>query len=115
MANLAALEAKLENDASVREHQPEPGTEPEELAPSDPKRQATMDSVDAALATATEAQAEAAQRDASSEAYILQRRQAEAEAVGPSAWTPGPHAPTWGGPAPYTEQPAPDLEAEASL
>ena len=54
MANLAALEAKLENDASAREHQPEPGTEPEELAPPDPKRQAALNSVDAALAAVAE-------------------------------------------------------------
>jgi hypothetical protein len=71
--------------------------------------------VDAALIAVAEVQTEAAQRDASSEAYILQQRQTEAEATGPSAWVPGPHTPTWGGLAPYTEQSAPDLEAEASL
>jgi hypothetical protein len=32
MANLAALEAKLERDVGTHEHQPAPGTEPEELA-----------------------------------------------------------------------------------
>jgi hypothetical protein len=115
MANLAALEAKLENDASAREHQPEPGTEPEGLAPPDPNRQATMDSVDAALSTVAEAQTDAAQRDASREAYTRQERQAEAEATGPSAWVPGPHTPSWGGPAAYTEQPAADVEAEAGM
>jgi hypothetical protein len=115
MANLAALEAKLERGASAPECQPELGTEPEELAPPDPNRQATLNSVDAALATAAEVQAEAAQRDASHEAYMLQQRQAEAEATGPSAWVPGPHTPTWGGPAPYTEQPAADIDAVASL
>jgi hypothetical protein len=115
MANLAALEAKLQNDASAREHQPEPGTEPEELAPPDPNRQATLNSVDAALVTVAEVQDGAAQRDASREAYMLQQRQAEAEATGPSAWVPGPHTPTWDGPAPYSEQPAVDMEAEASL
>jgi hypothetical protein len=108
MANLAALEAKLENDAGTRERKPRPGIEPEELTPPDPKRQAALNSVDAALAAVAKVQTEAAQRDASSEAYMLQQRQAEAEAT-------GPHTPTWGGPAPYTEQPAPDLEAEASL
>ena len=115
MANLAALEAKLENDASTREHQPEPGIEPEELAPPDPKHQAAMNAVDAALAAVAEVQTEAAQRDASREAYMLQQRQAEAEATGPSAWVPGPHTPAWGGPAPTRNSPPPDLEAEASL
>jgi hypothetical protein len=115
MANLAALEAKLERGAGAREHQPAPGTEPEELAPSDPKHQAALNAVDAALAAAAEVQTDAAQRDASREAYMLQQRQAEAEATGSSAWVPGPHTPTWGGPAPYTEQSAPELEAEASL
>jgi hypothetical protein len=116
MVNLAALEAKLENDAGPRECQPEPRIESAELAPPDPKHQAALNAVDAALAAAAEVQTEAAQRDASREAYMLQQRQAEAEATGPSAWVPGPHTPTWGGPAPYREQqPAPDLEAEASL
>jgi hypothetical protein len=115
MANLAALEAKLENDASTREHQPEPGPEPEELAPPDPERQATLDSVDAALATTAEAQTETAQRDASREAHIRQECQAEAEATGPAAWIPGPHTPSWGGPAVYTGQPAADVEAEAGM
>jgi hypothetical protein len=115
MANLAALEAKLENDARAREHQPEPGTEPEELAPPDPRRQAALNSVDAALAAVAEAKADAAQRNASRETYILQERQVEAEATGPSAWVPGPRTPVWGGPAAYAEQPAVDMEAEASL
>jgi hypothetical protein len=115
MVNLAALEAKLENDGRAREHQPEPEAEPEELAPPDPNRRTAMNSVDAALATVAEAQAETAQRDASRQAYILQERQAEAEAAGPSAWVPGPRTPSWGGPAAYAEQPAADLEAEASL
>jgi hypothetical protein len=116
LANLAALEAKLENDASgAREHQPEPGTEPEELAPPDPKRQAALNSVDTTLAAVAEAQAEAAQRDTSREAYLRQERQAEPEATGPSVWVPGPHTPTWGGRALYTEQPAADMEAEAGL
>jgi septal ring factor EnvC (AmiA/AmiB activator) len=82
-----------------------------ELAPPDPDRQAATNSVDAALAAVAEAQAEAAQREASREAYMLRERQAEAEATGPSAWVPGPHTPSWGGP----EQPAADVEAEASL
>jgi hypothetical protein len=115
MANLAALEAKLENDAGTRECEPESGTEQEELALPDPKHQAALNAVDAALTAAAEAQTKAAQRDASREAYILQQRQAEAEAAEPSAWVPGPHTPTWGGPAPHAEQPGPDLEAEASL
>jgi hypothetical protein len=115
MANLAALEAKLENDASARQHQPEPGTEPEEMAPPDPRRQAALNSMDAALATVAEAQADAAQRNTSREAYMLQERQAEAEAAEPSAWVPGPRTPAWSGPAAYAEQPAADLEAEASL
>jgi hypothetical protein len=115
MANLAALEAKLENGVSAREHQLETGTGPEELAPPDPKRQVALNSVDAALAAVAEAQTEAAQRDTSREAYMLQQRQAEAEATGLSAWVPRPHTPTWGGPAPYTEQPTADVEAEASL
>jgi hypothetical protein len=115
MANLAALEAKLENDAGLREYQPEPATEPEELAPPDPKRQAALDSVDTALAAVAEAQTEAAQRDASRKAYMLQERQAEAEATGPSTWIPGPHTPSWGGPATNTEQPAADVEAEAGM
>jgi hypothetical protein len=88
MANLAALEAKLENDASAREHQPEPGTEPEELAPPDPKRQAALNTVDAALAAVAGVQADAAQRKTSREAYMLQERQAETEATGPSAGYP---------------------------
>src|SRR5262249_4644919 len=115
MANLAAPEAKLENDASAREHQPEPGTEPEELAPPDPRRQAVLNSVDAALAAVAEAKADTAQRNASRETHMLQERQAEAEATVPSAWVPGPHTPSSGGPAAYAEQPAADLEAEASL
>jgi hypothetical protein len=115
MANLAALEAKLESDVGTREHQPAPGTEPEELAPPDPKRQAAMNSVDAALVAVAEVQAEAAQRDASREVHLRQERQAEAEATGPSAWVPGPHTPAWGSPEPYAEQPAADVEAEASL
>jgi hypothetical protein len=115
MANLAALEVKLENEADTRERQLELGTKPEELAQPDPNRQATLDSVDVALASVAELQAEAAQRDASREAYMFQERQAEAQATGPSAWVPGPHTPTWGGPAPYTEQPAADIEAEAGL
>jgi hypothetical protein len=115
MANLAALEAKLESDVSTREHQPAPGTEPEKLAPPDPNRQATLNSVDAALAAVAEVQAEAAKRDASREAHLRQGRQAEAEATAPSAWVPGPHTPAWGGPEPYTEQPAADVEAEAGL
>jgi hypothetical protein len=115
MANLAALEAKLESDVDTREHQPAPGTEPEKLAPPDPKRQAAMNSVDAALAAVAEVQAEAAQRDASREAHLCQERQAEAEATGPSAWVPGPRTPAWGSPEPYTEQPGADVEAEASL
>jgi len=115
MANLAALEAKLENDTGTREHQPGPGTEPERLAPPDPKRQAALNSVDSALAAVAEVQAEAAQRDASREAYLRQERQTEAEATGPSAWVPGPRTPSWGGPAAYMERPAADVEAEASL
>ena len=115
MANLAALEVKLQNDASAREHQPQPETEPEELTPPDPNRQAAMNSVDTALATVAKSQAETAQRDASRQAYRLQERQAEAEATGPSAWVPGPRTPSCGGPAAYAEQPAADLEAEASL
>ena len=50
MANRAALEAKLENDAGTSEHQPEPGTEPKELAPPDPKHHSAWNAVDAALA-----------------------------------------------------------------
>jgi hypothetical protein len=115
MANLVALEAKLKGDVGAREHQPAPGTEPEELAPPDPKCQATMDSVDAALAAAAEAQTVAAQRDASREAHMRQERQAEAEATGPSARIPGPHRPSWGAPAACTEQPAADVEAEAGI
>jgi hypothetical protein len=115
MTNLAALEAKLENDAGTHEHQPEPGTEPEEPAPPDPKRQAALNSVDATLAAVAEVQADAAQRNASREAYMLQEHQAEAEATEPSAWVPGPHTLPWGGPAAYTEQPGADMEAEASL
>jgi hypothetical protein len=114
IANLAALEAKLENDASAREYQPVPGAGPEELAPPDANRQAAMNSVDAVLATLAEAQAEVAQRDASREAYMLQERQAETEATGPTAWLPGSRTPSWGGPA-YTQQPAADVEAEAGL
>jgi hypothetical protein len=115
VANLAALEAKLENDANAREHQPEPGPEPEELAPPDPERQATLDSVDATLAATADAQAETAQRDASREAHIRQECQAEAEATGPPVWIPGRHTPSWGGPAAYTKQPAADVEAEAGM
>jgi hypothetical protein len=115
MANLAALEAKLENDTIAREYQPVPGAEPEELAPPDANRQAAMNSVDAVLAAVAEAQAEVAQRDSSREAYMRQERQAEADAAGPSAWVPGPRTPSWGGPAAYSEQPAADVEAEAGL
>src|SRR5262249_22295751 len=61
-ATPAALEAKRENDAGTREHQPEPGTEPEELAPPESNRQAALNSADAALTAVAEAQAEAAQR-----------------------------------------------------
>jgi AAA domain len=115
MANLAALDAKLENAAGIPEHQPESGIEPEELAPSDPNHRAAMDSVDAALTTVVEAQAEAAQRDTSRQAYMLHERQAEAEATGPSVWVPGSRTPSWDSPASYTEQPAVEVEAEASL
>jgi hypothetical protein len=115
MANLAALEAKLENGVSAREHQPETGTGSEELAPPDPKRQVALNSVDAALAAVAEVQTEAAQRHASREVYMLQQRQAETEAIGPAAWVSGPHTPSWGGPAPHIEQSGVDVEAEASL
>jgi hypothetical protein len=115
MANLAALEAKLENEACTRERQPGPGTEPEELVPPESKRQAALNSVDAALAAVAEAQAETAQRDASRKAYMLHERQAETEVTRPAAWVSGLHTPSWGGPAPYMEQPIADVEAEASV
>ena len=53
--------------------------------------------------------------DASRKAYMLQERQAQAEATGPSAWVPGPNTPSRGGLSAYTEQPTADAEAEASL
>jgi hypothetical protein len=110
MTNVASLEAKLDREAQARERQAEAGTEPDELAPPDPERQASMDRTDAALATVANARAEAAQREESREAYTLQERQAEMEAklepAGPSAWVSGPHTPSWGGPLTDVEQPA---------
>jgi hypothetical protein len=52
----------------------------------------------------SETQTEVAQREASREAHMLQKRQAEAEATGPSAWVPGLQTPSWGGLSSYTEQ-----------